>query len=198
MRKNEFKIDRVISIYLGNNTNLAAIKDGIPIDTSMGFTPIEGIMSSNGCGDIDPTIVFNINSTGVSFNEINKILGSESGFSSFLEKNANFYDVIKISKDDEKYKVKKIFIYSILKYIGAYISKLGGVDAIVFSNENIKASIGFIREICGGIKFLGLKCKNNINCDEDYQEITENDSNIKIFCFKYNKWKILNELTITD
>jgi acetate kinase len=194
---NELKQGKVISIYLGNNTNLTSMRKGAPVDTSIGFTPIEGIMSSKGCGDIDPTIVFDINSTGISFNEINKILGTESGFTALLGKNANYNDIIKINNDDEKANVKKIFIYSILKYIGAFISKLGGVDTIIFSNENFNESIVFIFEIINSLEFLGVRLKNKIDCNNEYFEITEAESKIKIFCLKYNKWKILNELSKT-
>jgi acetate kinase len=189
---NKRDMHRLISIYLGNNTNIAAIRNNRPLDTSIGFTPIEGIMSSGGCGDIDPTIIFNLNSEGLAFNEINKLLSKESGFSAFLDKNANFFDVIKNKDKGSAADVKEIFSYNILKYIGAFIAELGGVDSIVFSSENLWATGSFILEIINKLQFLGVTCKLKERGQKDFFEISELNSKIKVYCFNYKKWNILN------
>jgi acetate kinase len=179
----------LISVYLGNNTNIAAIKDNRPLDTSMGFTHIEGIMSSGGCGDIDPTIIFQLNNTGLSLNEINKLLSQESGFSAFLGKNASFLDIIN-NKDTD---VKEVFSYSIIKYIGAFFAKLGDVDSIVFSSENLRAAKSYILEIIDKLQFLGVTCKLKEWGQKDFFKISEPNSKIKVYCFNYNRWNILNQ-----
>jgi acetate kinase len=183
----------LISVYLGNNTNIAAVKNDRPIDTSMGFTHIEGIMSSGGCGDIDPTIIFNLNSDGLTFNEINILLSQESGFRAFPGRNADFSDVIKNKEKGPAANVKEVFSYSIVKYIGAFFAELGGADSIVFSSDDIKAAGGFIREITDMLRFLGVKCNWKEAGRKDFFKISEPDSKIKIYCFNYKKWNILDQ-----
>jgi acetate kinase len=190
---NKCGIHRLISVYLGNNTNIAAIRNNRPLDTSIGFTPTEGIMSSGGCGDIDPTIIFNLNSEGLAFNEINKLLSQESGFSAFLGKNANFFDVIKNKDKGPAADVKEVFSYSIIKYIGAFFAELGGVDSIVFSSENLWAAGSFILGIINKLQFLGVKCKLKEGGQKDFFKISEPNSKIKVYCFNYKKWNILNQ-----
>ncbi len=185
--------NRVMSVYLGNNTNIAAIKNNRPLDTSIGFTRIEGIMSSGGCGDIDPTIIFNLNSSGLELNEINKLLSQKSGFSAFLGKNANFFDVIKNKDKGPTTDVKEVFSYSITKYIGAFIAELGGMDSIVFSSENLWAAGSFILEIIDKLQFLGVKCKLKEGGQNDFFKISEPNSKIKVYCFNYKKWNIFNQ-----
>ncbi len=192
-RLNKSGIHSLISICLGNNTNIAAIRNNRPLDTSLGFTRIEGIMSSGGCGDIDPTIIFNLNSSGLEFNEINKLLSQECGFSAFLGKNADFFDVIKKRAKGPAADVKEVFSYSIIKYIGAFIAELGGVDSIVFSSENLRAAGSFILEIIDKLQFLGVKCKLKEGGQNDFFKISGPDSKIKIYCFNYKKWNILNQ-----
>jgi acetate kinase len=182
----------LISIYLGNNTNITAIKNNRPLDTSIGFTPTEGIMSLGGCGDIDPTIVFNLNSDGLAFNEINELLSHKSGFSAFLGKNASFFDVINNKEKGTTANVKEVFSYSIIKYIGAFIAELGGVDSIVFSSENLWATRSFILEILNKLQFLEVKCKLEDDQHEDFFKISVPDSEIKVYCFNYKKWNVLN------
>lgn len=191
---NKSGMHRLISVYLGNNTNIAAIKNNRPLDISIGFSRIEGIMSSGGCGDIDPTIIFNLNSDGLAFNEINKLLSQESGFSAFLGKNANFFDVIKNKDKGPAADVNEIFSYSIIKYIGAYIAELGGVDAIVFSSENLLAANSFIMDIINKLQFLGVKCKMIEPWLKDFFKISEPTSKIKVYCFNYKKWNIFNQI----
>ncbi len=190
---NNFGKHRSISVYLGNNTNIAAIRNHKPLDTSMGFTHIEGIMSSGGCGDIDPTIIFQLNNSGLALNEINKLLSQESGFSAFLGKNASFLDVINNNDKGKAADVKEVFSYSIIKYIGAYFAELGGVDAIVFLSENIGAVGDFILKIIEKLQFLGVKCKLKEEGQDDFFQISELNSEIKVYCYNYNKWNILNQ-----
>ncbi|MGA2143232.1 MAG: hypothetical protein ABSG94_12570 [Brevinematales bacterium] len=190
VKVNKRAIRRLISVYLGNNTNIAAVSRNKPIDTSIGFSRIEGIMSSGGCGDIDPTIIFNLNSAGLEFNEINGLLSRESGFSAFPGRNNDFLNVIGKSDKGSSPDVKEVFIYSIVKYIGAFTAELGGVDSIVFSCENLLPAEGFILEIINRLKFLGVKYKTKDAGEKDFYNISEPGSKIKVYCFNYKKWNI--------
>jgi acetate kinase len=188
---------RLISVCLGNNTNMAAIKNGMPIDTSIGFTGIEGIMSSGGCGDIDPTIIFNLDNEGLELSEINRLLSRESGFKAFLGENAGFLDIIDDVGKGPAAIAREVFGYSILKYIGAFIAKLGGVDSIVFASDNLNAAESFIFEIASTLRFMGIQYKMRDSGEDDFYEISEPESKIKVFCCNYNRWNILNQ-SITE
>ena len=183
---------KIISIHLGKNTNIAAIKNKIPLDTTIGFTPTEGIFSDTGCGDIDPTVVFQLYSAGISFKEINNILTDKSGFTGLLGRPSTIYELLKNKPDENVTKVLKIFVYNILKYIGAYISLLNGVDLIIFGGNNIWEFRELINEICDGLTFTGaIPNFNNITRNK-INIISSNDSKIKLLCFNTNRWEIMN------
>lgn len=180
-------IQKVISIYLGNNSNVTAIKAGKAVDTSVGFTPVEGIISTTGCGDIDPTIIFYLYSGGMSFNEINTLLSQESGLTALVGKKTNFLDFI----HNESATFREIFRYSIIKYLGAYISILGGIDAIVFLSEDIHESRGFILEICQVLEFMGIQFLKQPTRNKTFWKFTNQNSLITVFGLQYNKWEVL-------
>ena len=186
---------RILSIYLGNFTNITALKNGRPVETTIGFTPIEGIPSSTSCGDIDPTIIEQLYSTGLSFPEIKQLLTRESGFTGLSGKKTELLDILKRIDHPEYFAVYDIYRYNILKHIGAFISILGGVDTIVFVGKNVKKFKGLIFEICERLKFLGLKYKKNPNSIAKLLDITARKSSIKVFCLEYDKAEILrNEI----
>jgi acetate kinase len=181
---------KIISIHLGKNTNIAAIKNGIPLDTTIGFTPMEGIFSDTGCGEIDPTVLFQLYSAGISFKEINHILSDKSGFTGLLGRPSTIYELLKNKSNENVAKVLKIFIYNILKYIGAYISLLNGVDLIIFIGNNICEFRELINEICNGLTFLGVNPE--IDNNRMNKIIINNNSKIKLICLDINRWEIMN------
>ncbi|RLA72411.1 MAG: acetate kinase [Epsilonproteobacteria bacterium] len=133
----------LITLHLGNGASICAIKDGISIDTSMGFTPLEGLMMGTRCGDIDSSLVVYLqDKLKLSTNEINKILNKQSGFKGICG-NSDLREVIKLSQDGDKKATLAIemFVYRIKKYIGSYLMILEDVDAIIFTGgigENSK------------------------------------------------------------
>ena len=130
----------IITVHLGNGASLCAIKNGKSIDTSMGFTPLEGLIMGTRCGDIDPAIVIYLQrELGLSFDEVDEVLNKKSGLLGICSKN----DVRNIlQSNDEKSKLAiQMMIRKIQKYIGSYMSLLPSVDAIVFTGgigENSK------------------------------------------------------------
>ncbi len=185
-------IKRTINIYIGNNSNIVAIKNGVPLDFSIGFTMIEGIFSDTGSGDIDPTIIFELHSAGMSFEEINNLLSHLSGFTAFLGKKTTIYDVLKNKNGIDEAEALKNFIYNILKYIGSYISILNGVDSIIFISNHIKESRELINEICRGLNFIGVKTITDEIGESNINVISKADSKTKVICLNINKWEIMN------
>jgi acetate kinase len=130
----------IITVHLGNGASLCAIKNGKSIDTSMGFTPLEGLIMGTRCGDIDPAIVIYLQrELGLSFDKADEVLNKKSGLLGICSKN----DVRNIlqSNDDKSKLAIQMMIRKIQKYIGSYMSLLPSVDAIVFTGgigENSK------------------------------------------------------------
>jgi acetate kinase len=186
---------RLISVYLGDHSNLAAIANGSPVDTTIGFTPVEGIISSGGCGDIDPTIVFQLHSTGMSLREITRMLSRESGFTGILGRESVFADILRGWDEPEVSSAREIFCYSLRKSIGAFLSVLGGVDAIVFLTDKPSESMRLILGLCTSMELLGANCRPAPEKQGHVWSIAHSGSRVRIYCLTYDKWNILVELT---
>jgi len=187
---------RVISIHLCNHTNIAAFQNGKAVETSIGFTPIEGIISSTGCGDLDTAIVLQLVSAGMSLEEINRSLSSEGGFTGLLGKQCSLTDILQKSKDPNINFVRDLFYYQVKKFIGSFISVLGGVDAIVFVCDYIDESIELIEETCRSLDLLPLKRREKAKVQHGHWIFSEKDSEVDVFCFKYDKLNILTRKLI--
>ncbi len=150
------KDTNIISLHLGNGASICAIKNGKSIDTSMGFTPLEGLVMGSRCGDIDPAIVLYMQKElGMSVDEVDKELNKNSGLIGICSNN----DVRKIiNSDDEKSKLAlDIMIRRIQKYIGSYMVLLERVDAIVFTG-GIGENSTYIRDkILDNLVFKTIK-----------------------------------------
>jgi len=146
----------LITLHLGNGASACAIQKGKSIDTSMGFTPLEGLIMGSRSGDIDPAIVLYMqNELGMSTDEVNKQLNKKAGLLGICGEN----DVREILKrDDEKAKLAiNMMVRRIQKYVGAYMALLGEVDAIVFSG-GIGENSSYIREnVLKSKMFEGIK-----------------------------------------
>jgi acetate kinase len=183
--------ERVLSVYLGNHTNVAAIRDGKPLETSIGFTPVEGIVSSNSCGDLDPTIVFQLLYAGMSLNEINRSLSQESGFSGLVGRPCTFRDIVRQGGEPQLQFAREKLIYDVKRYIGSYIPILGGVEVIVFQSEDIDAPNDLVLELCKSLEFLGLGIAEKPRRQAGYSILTRLASPIQVVCIQSNKADII-------
>ena len=156
-RKNERL--RMITCHLGNGVSLAAIADGKSIDTSMGFTPLEGPAMGTRSGDIDPSIVFFLSEKeGLSLSEINDLLNRKSGLLGISGVSNDLREIMsQAEKGNHRAELAlTIFANRIKKYVGAYAAILGGLDVLVFTG-GIGENSPFMRErICEGLGFLGI------------------------------------------
>jgi acetate kinase len=183
---------RIISVYLGENTNVAAIDGGKPMETSLGFTPVEGLSTAHGCGDIDPTVVFQIQSTGLSFNEISQILVRRSGFSGYLGRECSIAEIVRdAGRNSELAVALDIYSYQIKKYIGACAAVLGGVDAVAFVTEDMETYGDFIRTQAAPLGFLGARIAPAEAAPQGFR-LTAGDSPVEVRGLLYDKWKALS------
>ena len=150
---------KLVTCHLGNGVSITAVRDGHSVDTSMGFTPLEGVVMGTRCGDIDPALVPYLMSTeGLSAKEVDRVMNKESGLLGLSERASDMREVLDGMNDgDEKCALAfRIFCYRIRKYVGAYAAVLGGLDAVVFTG-GIGENSGVVRdEICTGLEFMGI------------------------------------------
>ncbi|MFH1575321.1 MAG: acetate/propionate family kinase, partial [Candidatus Nealsonbacteria bacterium] len=153
---------KVISCHLGGGCSISAVKNGQAIDTSMGFTPLEGLIMMSRCGDIDPGIVLELAKT-LSPQKADKILNHESGLKGICGSSDMKEILKKADEGDKKANLAlKIFVYRIQKYIGAYFAILGGCDTLVFTGAIGAGSLRIRQMICRGLTILNKPNKVKI------------------------------------
>ena len=184
-------VPKVISIHLGDHPNMAVINNGKPLDTTIGFTPVEGLPSHSGCGDIDASIVFELQASGYSLGEINEILSARSGFRGMTGRTCGFLDLIAAGSDAKKVLARKILLYDIIRNTGAFAALLGGVDAIVFITEMPARCSAFIADICGGLAFMGLRCRFPVSGRTGGAVISGQNSEVKVMVLKDDIWRTM-------
>ena len=180
--KDEF---RLISCHIGNGGSITAIKDGKCVDTSMGFTPLAGIMMGTRSGDIDPSIIpYVMEQEGKNASEVIDDLNKRSGLFGMSEYSSDMRDILeKCDQQDEKAIVARDkYVRRVVDYIAQYYVLLGGADVIVFTAGVGENSIPVRRQICEELACLGVKIdldKNNVR--GEVVKISTDDSSIDIY-----------------
>lgn len=176
---------KIITCHIGNGASVAAIKDGKVMDTSMGLTPLAGVMMGSRSGDIDASAVtYIMEKLGKKPQEMADYLNKESGVLGISGISSDMRDVENAANEgNERAKLAlKMYFYRIKKYIGAYAAAMGGVDAIAFTAGVGENQIDMRKESCDGLEFLGIKiddAKNNTRGKE--AEISADDSKVKVW-----------------
>ncbi|MDD5678532.1 MAG: hypothetical protein PHW60_11155 [Kiritimatiellae bacterium] len=184
---------KIVSIHLGNHSNLAAIQDGHPLETTVGFTHLEGIMSAEGCGDIDPTIIFQLKAAGFTYSIINRMLSTQSGFSALAGKPCQLSDILVQSSPSGLALARRVFLYQIVKYTGALLAALDGADAFVLHSAPSLDIMPFVREICQAFAFLGIRLQPEAGrCNGMLQQVSTADSAMPVFVMACDRWTMLN------
>ena len=192
---------KIITCHLGNGASLCAVKNGVSVDTSMGFTPLEGLAMGTRCGNIDPAIVtFLMKEEGLSVDEVNDLLNKKSGVLGISGISSDFRDIedAAFNKDDRRAKLAlKIFEYKIRTTIGAYAAAMGGVDAIVFT-AGVGENGPETREKClEGLEFLGVEIdKEANNVRGKIREISKAGCNVKAFVIPTNEELVIARDTL--
>ncbi|MBB6622997.1 acetate kinase [Clostridium gasigenes] len=183
---------KIITCHLGNGASLCAVKNGISIDTSMGFTPLDGVAMGTRCGSIDPAIVtYLIKELNYSVEDANNLLNKESGVLGISGISSDFRDI-----EDAAFKQNNrranlaldIFHYKVRAQIGAYAAIMGGVDAIVFT-AGVGENGPETREAClKGLEFLGVEIDTERNAVRGkVREISKENCKVKAFVIPTNE-----------
>ncbi|MDD2641214.1 MAG: acetate kinase, partial [Arcobacteraceae bacterium] len=186
------KDSKVIVCHLGNGSSVCAVKEGKSMDTSMGLTPLEGLMMGTRCGDLDPAVLaYLMEKKNMSANEVVDYLNKKSGLLGVSGISSDLREIMEASaKGDTRASLAiDIQCNRIKKYICSYAGVMGGVDAICFT-AGIGENADLIREkVCSGLEFMGIeidKEKNKIR-NSNTREISTDTSKVKIFVIPTNE-----------
>jgi acetate kinase len=183
---------RIITCHIGNGGSMAAIDRGKVVDTTMGLTPLEGLVMGTRCGDIDPAIIFHLNSLGMSLKEIDATLNKKSGLLGVAGiGSSDMRDIIKAKDEgnDRATQAFNMFVRRIVKYIGSYYVLLEGVDAIIFTGGIGEYSAPVRQAILERCKALDITINDDVNkaCFGTTQTISAEDSAIDVIVMPTNE-----------
>lgn len=188
---------KIIVCHLGNGSSLSAVVDGKCVDTSMGLTPLQGVVMGTRSGDVDPACLQyimnnskNDDGTPITIDQMLNILNKKSGLLGLSEKSSDMRDVMKAADEgDEQCKLTlDIWAYSIRKYIGAYVAAMGGLDALVFTAGVGENNYKLRESICEGLEWMGIKIDPEKDKDKRCEcEVSAADSRVKIFVIPTNE-----------
>lgn len=157
---------KIITCHLGNGSSIAAVSGGKVVDTSMGFTPIAGLMMGTRCGDVDPSVVLYLAEvTGKTNSEMNDMLNKQSGLLGVSGISSDNRDIeAGVAQGDERaILASSMLAYQIKKYIGSYSAVMGGVDAVVFTGGIGENAFAVRAGACDGLGYLGLELDKEEN-----------------------------------
>ena len=181
----------LITCHLGNGASIAAVKGGKSVETSMGFTPLAGLIMGTRCGDIDPAIVpFLMQKENLSIEEVNNLMNKQSGVLGLSGVSSDFRDIDKAEAEgNERAKLANdAFKYRVIKYIGAYVAAMNGVDAIAFTAGVGENGSRTRKDICANLEYLGIKIDDAANKERGKNMlISTPDSKVKVFVIPTNE-----------
>ncbi|MTF39760.1 acetate kinase [Cyanobacterium aponinum] len=188
----------LVTCHLGNGCSITAVKNGQSVNTTMGFTPLEGVMMGTRCGSIDPAIVIHLMTEyGYDGEKINHILNKESGLWGMSEISSDLRTILQAKSENNPKAILAIemYIFRLQEAIASMLPSLGSLDALVFT-AGVGENSAFIREkVCQGLGFLGLKLDLEKNSQSLFNEnIATTDSNSKILIIPTKEdWAIASQ-----
>jgi len=182
---------KLITCHLGNGCSMAAISGGVSIDTTMGFTPLEGLLMGTRSGDMDPSVILYIMAKEeLSSSEANALLNKHSGLMGISGISSDMRDVLEGARDGEKQAIVAfdVFCYRIKKYIGAYVAALGGIDAIIYTGGIGENSSEVRSSSLSGLSPIGITIDDEMNMSaRKEKKITKDDSPVAVFVIPTNE-----------
>ena len=193
------KKGKIITCHLGNGASISAVKDGKCVDTSMGFTPLAGLVMGTRCGDIDPYIpLYIMKKDGLNIDQVNDLMNKKSGMLALCGFSDNRDVEDGYFKGDKKaILAMKAYTHSLIKYIGAYIAVLGGVDAIVFTAGVGENGSTIRKMVLERLSYLGITVdEENNNKRGETLMISTPDSKVKVYVIPTNEELMIAKDTI--
>ncbi len=185
---------KIVTCHIGNGSSISAVKDGKCIDTSMGMTPLAGVMMGTRCGDIDPAVVtYVMKKTGKTPDEMSDFMNKECGFLGLSGISSDSRDIeAAILKGDERaYLTATTLAYQVKKFIGAYAAAMNGLDAVVFTAGMGENNPELRERACADMEYLGIKLNTEVNAKAHHQsdivELSAPDSKVKVYLIPTNE-----------
>lgn len=180
---------KIITAHLGNGCSMTAVDRGVSVDTTMGFTPLEGLLMGTRSGDLDPQVILYVmGKEGLSLNEAATMLNKHSGLIGISGESSDMREILAAVKDQHQ-RAKHafdIFCYRIKKYVGAYAAAMGGVDALVFTGGIGENSFEVREEVCKDMEFMGIHLDKLRNQNKE-ELISTDSSKVKVFRIPTNE-----------
>ena len=179
------KTQKVITCHIGNGGSITAVLNGKSVDTSMGLTPVEGLMMGTRVGDVDPgALTFIEDKEHLDSNQLSNLLNKKCGLLGVSGVSSDMRDIdAAISAGNERARLAlDMYIYRIIKYVGAYVAALNGVDVIAFTGGVGENQVQLRKRVCDHLSYLGLKIDDNVNSVSRGEEklISTPDSKVKV------------------
>ncbi|MBP3378242.1 MAG: acetate kinase, partial [Clostridia bacterium] len=183
-----------VTCHIGNGSSISDVKGGKCVDTSMGLTPLEGVMMGTRCGSIDPAIVpFLMEREGWTPAEADNYMNKKCGFLgvSGLSSDSRDIEAAILEGDKRAYTAASTLAYQIKKYIGSYAAAMNGLDAVVFTAGMGENNTELRERVCADMEFYGIKIDNELNAKIHHQgdtvEISTADSKVKVYVLPTNE-----------
>jgi len=192
---------RMVTAHLGNGSSMTAIKYGRSVDTSMGFTPLEGLLMGTRCGDIDPAVILHIMAKEeLSLHEANTLMNKHSGLYGVSGVSSDLREVLSAAEEGNKRATLSVDImcYRIRKYIAAYAAAMGGADVVVFTGGIGENAVSVRAKSCQDLEFMGIEIDPAANgdCVKKEGTISTNDSKVKVMVVPTNEELIIARDTV--
>ncbi len=182
---------KIVTCHLGNGSSISAVDCGKCIDTSMGFTPLAGLMMGTRCGDIDPAIVtYMMAKENIAPDDFNSIMNKKSGVLAISGVSSDFREIdAAISEGNERAAIAlDMFIYQTTKFIGAYAAAMGGIDALVFTAGIGENNAPLRERVCAGLGFMGIEVDSEKNKTQgELKIISKDNARVKVMVVPTNE-----------
>lgn len=189
---------KIVTCHLGNGSSITAVKDGKVLDTSMGFTPLDGLIMGTRCGSIDPAIVpFIMEKEGFTPAQMNEFMNKKCGFLGVSGISSDSRDIEKAASEGNHRAIltTKILAYQIRKLIGAYTAAMDGLDALVFTAGLGENNPDLRERVCKELTYLGIKIDTEVNSKAHHQsdtiKLSTDDSKVLVYLIPTNEEKVI-------
>ncbi len=187
-------LHRLISVFLGDRTNIAAILDGRPVEVSDGFSDHGGIVSASGCGNIDLSLIFRLVSEDIPVERVRRMLVSDSGFRAIAGKSAGLSSVL-AGQDRRSRAAAEVYRYQLCQQLGGHLAALGGTDMIVFMGDAPEEPVKLAAEIVSRLGFMGARSSDIPQRENNARRLVLDRSAIDVLYFEIDPWDILMDKT---
>ncbi len=173
---------KIICCHLGNGSSITAVDGGKSVATTMGLTPLDGVIMGTRCGSIDPAIITFLMGKGMTAQEVDTLINKKSGVQGISGVSSDFRDLAAAAAEGNKRAALAVdmFSYDVKKYIGSYAAVMGGVDAVVFTAGVGENDSDVRKKVTDGLEFLGIKIDEDKNNTRGTVDITAEDGKVKV------------------